>query len=115
MDFLLWTVRSLHLFAIVVWIGGLLFQAAVVIPVARAEKTDVSSFTLHCHRRFIPFLWMSLWTVLVTGIALMLFNPRYVFFSYEDWWSFVLALKQVVFVGMAVVSLGQVRMFRRAD
>jgi hypothetical protein len=56
---------------------------------------------------------MGLSTVLVTGICLMMFSPRFVFFSYPDWWSIALGLKQVVFLLMAFFSFGFARMVQR--
>lgn len=113
MDFLLWVARSLHLFSIVVWFGGLLFQAAVTFPVARVEDREFDPFTLHMARRFQPFVWMCVWTVLVTGVALMLFDPRFVFFQFESRWAVLLALKQLVFLAMMFFSFGYARMFAR--
>ena len=76
-----------------------------------------SSPDLHRHfiRRFQPFVWMCVWTVLVTGVALTLFNPRFVFFQFEDRWSVLLGFKQVVFASMVLFSIGHARMFSLID
>lgn len=113
MDFLLWTARSLHVFSVVVWFGGLMYQAVVTHPVAAAEKKEFDPFTLHLLGRFKPFVWMCVWTVLVTGVALMLFDPRFQFFVYDSRWSVLLALKQLVFFMMMVLSFGYARMLDR--
>ncbi len=113
MDFLLWTARSLHVFSVVVWFGGLTYQAVVSHPVAAAEKKEFDPFTLHLLGRFQPFVWMCVWTVLVTGVALMLFDTRFVFFVYDSRWSTLLGLKQLVFVLMMVLSFGYARMLGR--
>ena len=115
MDFLLWAARSLHLFAVVVWLGGLLYQAAVTLPVARVEQRELAESSLHLLRRFQPFVWMCVWTILVTGVALMLFNPRFVLFRYDDRWSVMLGLKQLTFVIMVFYSFGYARMLRMVD
>ena len=115
MDFLLWTARSLHLFAVVVWFGGLIYQAVVFMPVAGVEGKQSDPVTRHTIRRFQPFVWMCVWTLLVTGIALMLFNPRFIFFRYDDAWSVLLGVKQMVFVVMIFFSFGYARMFSRVD
>jgi len=115
MDFLLWMVRSLHLFSVVVWLGGLLYQAVVTYPVAKAEQIELAGSTLHMMRRFLPFVWMSVWTMLVTGICLMLFSPRFVLFEFGDRWSVILALKQLTFIVMAFFSFGYARMFSRLE
>jgi uncharacterized membrane protein len=113
MDFLLWVARSLHVFGVVVWCGGLMFQAAVTFPVARVEDREFDPFTVHVARRFQPFVWMCVWTVLVTGVALMLFDPRFVFFRFETWWAALLGVKQVVFFVMVFFSFGYARMLAR--
>lgn len=68
-----------------------------------------------CIAQFRPFVWMSVWTILVTGVALMLFSPRFIFFQYQDTWSVLLGLKQLVFLVMAVFAFGTARMFARVD
>ena len=103
------------LFAVVVWLGGLMFQSAVTLAVARVEGTEFTPSTLHALRRFIPFVWMSVWTVLVTGVALMLFSTRFVLFEFHDRWSVLLLLKQTAFLLMVIFSLGFARMFRRLE
>lgn len=115
MDFLLWTTLSLHVFSVVVWLGGLLYQAVVTFPVAKVEQKELDPFVLHLLERFQPFVWMCVWTILVTGVVLMLFNPRFVFFEYPDRWSVILGLKQLVFALMVFFGVGYARMFRMIE
>jgi uncharacterized membrane protein len=110
MDFILWATRSVHLFAVVVWFGGLLYQAVVVFQWGSKGVTDQEVQQL---KRFIPFVWMSVWTILVTGVMLMMFNPRFQFFHYNDVWSIVLGAKQLVFFVMVILTLGYSRMLAR--
>jgi len=113
MDFLLWAARGLHVFGVVAWLGGLMYQEVVTMLVARAEGTELGSQTIHMLRRFGPFTWMYAWIVLVTGVALMLFSPRFVFLEFGDSWSVLLALKQLVFLLMVFFSFGYARMNNR--
>jgi uncharacterized membrane protein len=115
MDFLLWAARSLHIFGAVVWLGGLMYQSAVTLTVAKAEGTEFSPQSINTLRRFVPFVWMLVWTVLVTGVALMLFSTRFVFFEFNDRWSVLLGLKQLAFLLMVFFSFGYARMFARVD
>ena len=115
MDFLLWATRSLHIFSVVVWFGGLMYQAVVTFPVAQTEGKGPDDFVLLLIKRFQPFVWMCVWTVFVTGVGMMLFNPRFVFFQYLDRWSVLLGLKQLVFVAMIFFSFGYARMSNRVD
>lgn len=110
---MIWITRSLHLFGIIVWLGGLLFQAVVLMPGIRTEKA-VAPGTLSLLNRFVPFIWMSVWTIVVTGVALMLFDPRFIFFSFENRWSIILAIKEAVFLLMIFFSIGYGRMITRA-
>jgi uncharacterized membrane protein len=74
MEFMLWGVRSLHLFSVVVWFGGIMYQAVVIFPVAKDAQLGLRKDALQLLRRFLPFVWMCVWTILLTGAALMLFN-----------------------------------------
>jgi uncharacterized membrane protein len=112
---LIWTARSLHVFSVIVWFGGLLYQAVVLQPVAKVEQKEFDEIVRHFIRRFQPFVWMCVWTILITGVALMLFNPRFVFFRFDDAWSVLLGVKQIVFVVMMFFSFGYARMFARVD
>ncbi len=113
MDFLLWIARSIHLFCVIVWFGGMMYQTAVTLPVARVEEREFDPLTLHLLRRFQPFVWMCVWTTLVTGVALMLFDTRFEFFRFDSRWSLMLGLKQVIFVLMVFFMTGYARMFAR--
>ncbi len=112
MDFLLWAVRSLHLFAVIVWLGGMMYQA-VILRATEARLPDAT--TRQFIAQFRPFVWMSVWTIFVTGVALMLFSSRFVFFRYQDAWSVLLGFKQLVFVVMVVFAFGTARMFTRVE
>jgi uncharacterized membrane protein len=113
MDFLLWATRTMHLFAVVLWLGSLLYMAVLVFPGWRAQ--DPTAHTIAPQLAlFVPFQWMSLMTILVSGTGMMLFDPRFVFFSYADWWSTALGFKQVFFVAIVVFSFGCARMASNA-
>ncbi len=92
-----------------------MYQSVVTLAVARAEGNELAAVTIHSLRRFAPFVWMCVWTVLVTGVALMLFSTRFMFFEFRDLWSVLLALKQVTFLLMVFFSFGYARMFARVD
>ncbi len=114
MDFMIWMTRSLHLFAVIVWLGGLLFQTVILMPEIKSGRLSASS-TVTLLFRFVPFIWMSVWTVVISGVALMLFDPRFIFFSFESKWSIILALKEAVFLLMVFFSIGYGRMIVRAS
>lgn len=115
MDFLLWSARSLHVFSVVVWFGGMLYQAVVTLPVARVEQKQLDPFVRHLSGRFQPFVWMCVWTIVITGAVLMLFDPRFLFLNFDSLWSVLLAAKQCVFVLMVFFAFGYARMFSRLE
>ena len=67
------------------------------------------------NKRFVAFVWMSVWTILITGIIMMLLSPRFVWFHYNDSWSILLACKQAVFVVMVMYAFGHARMLSYLD
>jgi len=113
MDFMLWAVRASHLFAVIVWLGILLYNGAVVLPIWLSGDPVQKEVSLTILRKSAPLLWTGLTTVLVTGLCLMLFSTRFVFLSYHDWWSVALGLKQVSFLLMAFVTVGLIRLTGR--
>jgi uncharacterized membrane protein len=113
MDFLLWAVRSLHVFGMVLWFGGMLYQEVVVFASVRGDGGVVDNRTVRLLQGFVPFLWMGLWTIAITGVALMLFSPRFAFLHFDSNWSILLAAKQSVFLALAFFSFGQARMIAR--
>jgi uncharacterized membrane protein len=100
----------MHLFGLVVWLGGLMFQSAVVRPVLHAQTEYSRNVQRMLMLRFTGFIWMSAWTMAITGVIMMLLNPRFLWFQYHDAWSVLLASKLVVFVLMIFYSFGYARM-----
>jgi uncharacterized membrane protein len=54
----------LHLLGVVVWLGGLLYQAHVLLPLARRGETATFA---EAARRQRPFAWTALAVVVLTG------------------------------------------------
>lgn len=101
MDFVLWACRAVHLVSVVVWLGGLIFLNAVWKPVVEHQDAAATRLNLETVMRFQPFVWSSLWPLLVTGLLLMLLSPRFIWFDVSTWWARLLALKQVAFLALA--------------
>ena len=115
MNFVLWVCRSLHLISIVIWLGGLMFQSAVLQPVLQAETGSTGGLLRTVSGRFTGFIWMSVWTMLISGLLMMLLSPRFVWFQYQDRWSVILGLKQLFFVLMVFYAVGYARMLKYLD
>lgn len=110
MDFIVWSCRVMHAAAATVWIGGLVFQNAVMLPVVRHEGEERSRLSGILAKRFAGFAWMCAWTMLVTGTILMLLDPRFVWFEYRTAWSVLLGFKQLTFVLLVVYAFGTARL-----
>lgn len=104
MDFVLWACRVMHVVSAVVWIGGLIFLNAVLNPVLQHQGLITSQVSVAVSKRFLPFLWSSLWSLVVTGLLLMLLSPRFIWFDLSTEWSQLLAVKQLLFLLLAGVS-----------
>ena len=87
-----------------------MYQAVVTFPVACVEGTMEWSHRLDDLRRFVPFVWMSASTMLVTGTIMLLFSPRFIFLGYQDAWSVAMGLKELIFLMMVFFSFGYGRM-----
>ncbi len=100
----------MHVFGVIVWLGGLMFQNAVAQPIVQFEAEEARAAMRKVNRRFIGFVWMSAWTIFVTGTILMLLSPRFVWFQYHDQWSVLLVCKQIIFFLMVIYAFGYARM-----
>ncbi len=105
----------MHVFGVVVWLGGLMFQNAIVQPIVQFESEAAKNTMRKINKRFIAFVWMSVWTILVTGVILMLTSQQFLWFQYNDSWSILLACKQVVFILMVIYAFGHARMLAYLD
>ena len=94
----------MHAVSAVVWIGGLIFMNAVLHPILQYQGLISSQVSMAVSRRFLPFVWFCLWSMVVTGLLLMLLNPRFLWFDFSTDWSKLLAAKQILFLLLAGVS-----------
>ncbi len=98
MDFVLWVSRVMHIISVVAWLGGLIFLNTLLLPIAAHHKETRSTTVIEVQRRFLPFVWSSVWTILITGILLMLLSPRFLWFDLSTLWYQLLVAKQVAFL-----------------
>lgn len=87
-----------------------MFQNAIAHPISETEGEEVRSAARKMNRRFVSFIYMSAWTIGITGILMMIFDPRFIWFQYNDRWSVFLGLKQLIFVLMVFYGIGYARM-----
>ena len=105
----------MHVLSAIVWVGGLIFQGAVAGPIIQQKGEQTRSAMRDVSRRFVGFIWMSVWTLLVTGVIMMLLDPRIFWFRYQDRWSILLGFKQLVFLLMVLYAFGYARMLSYLD
>ena len=115
MDFVLWVCRVMHMISSVVWVGGLVFINAVLNPVLEHGKGTQSPVSMAVHKRFFGFVWMSLWTLVVTGALLMLSSPQFQWFDYSTPWRKLLAVKELSFLLMAFLSWQAKKVFEQME
>jgi hypothetical protein len=48
--------------------------------------------------------------MLITGVIMMLLNPNFIWFRYDNRWAILLGFKQLIFVLMIVYAFGYARM-----
>ena len=105
----------MHVFGVIVWLGGLMFQNAIAMPVIQSESDQAKSAMRKVNKRFVNFVWMSVWTIFITGIIMMLLNSNFFWFQYDNQWSILLLCKQIVFVLMVLYAFGYARMLSYLD
>jgi len=118
MEFMLWAALSLHIFSVVIWLGSLCFLSAVLYPVLEVEKQSGSILAEHFHRRLMPFLWLCLWTIGITGVALYLFSPDFIYGRQYESLITPVHGKIVLFIFIVIFSMRTNRMYalyRRAE
>lgn len=111
MEFMLWAALSLHLFSVVVWLGSLCFLSAILYPVLEVEKQSDSDLAEHIHRRLMPFLWLSLWSMGITGTALYIFIPDFLYGRESVELLVPVHGKIVLFIVIVILSMRVRRVF----
>ena len=104
MKFFLLACLVMHVVSVVAWIGGLIFMNVVLRPVLRFEGLSLTPVAGALQRGFFPFLWSSLWTLLITGVFLALMHPGFRWLDYSTLWSRLLLGKEILFLGLAFTS-----------
>ena len=95
---------AIHLFAAVVWIGGIFFILFVALPSARKILEQPSPLMGALSKRFVPLANISILLILVTGILMSLSSPTpFEFASLTSKWSQTLSLKIIIALIMTVV------------
>lgn len=58
---------------------------------------------------------MSVWTMVITGVIMMLLSPHFLWFQFKDAWSAIVGVKVMVFILMVFYAIGYARMLKYLD
>jgi len=97
-----------HMVATVVWVGGLALMGLVVWPAARATLgpgPQLADLIRAVQKRFAPLSWLSLATLIVTGLIQMSANKNYAgFLQITNPWTVAILVKHLAVGGMILVG-----------
>ena len=79
--------------------GGILY------PVFRHHRMTMSHLYVAIERRFLGFVWMSVWTMAITGVLLMLSSQKFLFGRFEDSWDYLFLTKQALYLMMIMAAI----------
>ncbi len=97
----------LHMLATVVWIGGLVAMAVLVLPTARKTLSAeaYSAFLGPLQQRLQWLGWMSLAVLTATGMFQMSASPNYEgVLAIANPWALAILIKHIAIGGMVLVS-----------
>lgn len=103
--YIYWAALYMHLFGAVAWLGGILFLTGVSRPIVEYYGSDAVELLQRIKVRFLGFTWMLLWTVFVTGIIILLWSTRFIFFDFSTLWRVLAHVKILLFIVLAGLSL----------
>jgi len=103
-EILLIIATAIHLFAAVVWIGGIFFILFVALPSAKRIFEQPGPLMGALSKRFVPLANISILLILVTGILMSLSShtPSEIA-SLNSIWSQTLSLKIIIALIMIVI------------
>ena len=112
MDYIVWACKSMHLFSIIVLFGGILFQSGLLYPVLKVENLSENNLSIHLEKRFLPFIWSSLWSVFLTGFILKMLSSNFVWFEFKTNWQILILGKEILFLVITFYLIGYNRMYK---
>jgi putative copper export protein len=113
--FVYWASLFVHLFGAVAWLGGILFLTGVTRPIFDYFGQASFDLALRIKVRFLGFTWMLVWTVLVTGLILLLWSTRFLLFDFSDSWRILAHLKILLFLLLFAVNVALRSTYRELE
>ena len=93
-----WAALYMHLFSAVAWLGGILFLTGVSRPIFEFYKSEQFKLQQELKERFLGFSWMLAITTGVTGVVVILWSTRFLFFNFSSLWLVLAHLKILGFL-----------------
>ncbi len=96
-----------HMLATVLWIGGLVVLALLVLPAAQKtlDAAAYAQFLTEIRRRLDPMAWFSIVVLLASGMLQMSANPNYEgFLAIDGVWASAILIKHLLFAAMLALS-----------
>jgi len=103
--YIYWAALYMHLFGAVAWLGGILFLTGVTRPIFEYYGADAYDISRRIKVRFLGFTWMLVWTMLVTGIIILLWSTKFIFFDFSSLWLVLAHIKILLFLILTALSL----------
>ncbi len=98
--------KSIHVLAVVLWIGGVSFVTFILIP-AIQNMSDVENQYTFFEKIEHKFAWQARVTTLLTGVSGFYMIHRYnlwnTFYSIENWWMHAMVFIWFLFTMMLFV------------
>ncbi len=93
-----WASLYMHLFSAVGWLGGILFLTGVARPIFEFYGPEQYALQQQLKERFLGFSWMLGITTAVTGIILVMWSTRFLFFNFSSLWLILVHIKILGFL-----------------
>jgi uncharacterized membrane protein len=102
--YIYWAALYMHLFSAVAWLGGVLFLTGVARPIFEYYGPTAYDIQQQLKERFLGFSWMLAITTAVTGLIIILWSTRFLFFNFSTLWLILAHLKILGFLILAVLT-----------
>lgn len=109
-------VEFFHNFFAAIWIGGLIIMGFILIPIRKkdfGQSKEAKQFLKAVEGRLIILIYVSIGILAITGVLLSNLSPLYQGpLNITNEYTFVLTIKQVVFIFMIVIAIFRSKFIR---
>jgi len=98
----------LHLLAMVVWIGGIIFIMIAIFPAAKEsmEPPIMGRFMGSLMKRFRKMFYVSVVLLVATGIVMTIMNKEYAgMFEFGNLWALFVVIKHIFVLILIIVGI----------